>query len=154
MSLHIFSFKCIIDFNTVCYLVLITSCDLNPRFLFRLHDSSVLQSITTFNAKSLCKNLLFGCFFSLSSNSYLCFLYTWSCLIVMTGKFLWPNFSSMCYSFNHNIPIPSTITSMSLFSDVSLPISTILYLRTHKNKIFWWCKCLIIFDCFSLNFLF
>ena len=36
--------------------------------------------------------ILFGCFFGLSTNSYLCFLYTESYLFMMTGKFLWPNF--------------------------------------------------------------
>ena len=77
-----------INFNTVCSLALITSCNLNSRFLLRLHHPSILQSIITFNAKSLRKNLLFGCFFGLSTNSYLCFLYTGSQLSVMTSKFL------------------------------------------------------------------
>ena len=151
-----FSFKCIYDFNTVCSLVLITSCNLYPRFLLSLHDSSVLRSIIAFSAKSLHKSLLLGRFFSLSTNSYMCFLYTGS----------WPNFSSICFSYNYNLPIPSTITSMSLFSYVYLTILTILYTHKHThtyththththtrtNKFFWWCKYLRIFDCFSLNF--
>ena len=80
----------------------------------RLHVSSVLQSIITFNDKSLRKNFLFGYFFGLFTNSYLCFLYTGSYLFVMTGNFLWPHFFSIWFSFNHNVPIPSTIASMSL----------------------------------------
>ena len=38
----------------------------------------------------------------------------------------------ICFSFNHNVPIPSTITSMPLFSYVSLLISTIFYILTKK----------------------
>ena len=103
-----------IEFITVCSLVLITSCIPNPRFLLRLHDSSVLQSMINFNAKSLRKNLLFGCFFGLSANSCLCFLNTESYLFLMTGKFSWPNFSSTCFSFNYNIPI--SFFELTLFS--------------------------------------
>ena len=47
----------------------------NPGFLLRLHDSSVLQSIIIFNAKSLRINLLFDCFVESSMNSYQRFLY-------------------------------------------------------------------------------
>ena len=51
-----------VEFLTVCSLVLTTSCNLSPRFLLRLYDTSVLQSIITFNAKSLRKNLLLVAF--------------------------------------------------------------------------------------------
>ena len=64
-----------IDFDTDCSLVLITSCKLNPKFILRLHDLFVLQPIITFNAKSLRKNLLFGCLFGWSTNSYPCFFF-------------------------------------------------------------------------------
>ena len=75
------------DFHTVRSLVLIP-CNLKPRFLLGLHNSPVLQSIITFNVKSLRKNLLLCCFFELSTSSYLFFLYTESYLFVMSGKFL------------------------------------------------------------------
>ena len=143
------------DFNTVCSLVLITSCTLNPIFLLRLHDSSILQSIITFNTKSIGKNLLFGCFFGLSTNLYLCFLYTGSYLLVMTGKFLRPNFSSICFSFNHNLPIPSTITSMPLFSYVFFAnIHHFMHAQKIIIIIFVCVNCPGIFGCFSLNVLF
>ena len=54
--------------NTVCCLELITSSGLSPDFLLNLQESTVPQSIITFNAKSLCKKILFGCFFGLSAN--------------------------------------------------------------------------------------
>ena len=47
------------------------------------------------------------------------------------GKFLWANFYSIC---NHNVPIPSTIASMSLFLHASLSILTI-FIHTHTKKI-------------------
>ena len=109
----------LLNFNTVCSLVLMTSCKLHPKFLLRLHDSSVLQSIIIFNAKSIRRNFLFGCFIGLSTNSYLCFSYILLYLFVIAGKFLWPNCSSVCFSFSHNVLTPSTITSMSLLSSVS-----------------------------------
>ena len=76
-----------IEFITVYSLVLITSCNLNPRFLLRLHDLSVLQSIIIFNAKSLRINFLYDCFFGSSINSYLRFLYFSSNLFVTASKF-------------------------------------------------------------------
>ena len=60
-----------IDFNTACLLVLITSCRLNPILFFKLHNSSVLRSIITFNAQSLRQNLLLGSSFGWSINPYL-----------------------------------------------------------------------------------
>ena len=65
----------LLNFFIVCSLVLITSCNLNPKFFLRLHDLSVLQSVIIVNDKSLCKNLLFDCFIGLSTTSYLRFLY-------------------------------------------------------------------------------
>ena len=121
-----------IEFITVCSLVLITSCNVNPRFLLRLHDSSVLQSIIIFNAKSLPINLLYDCFISSSTNSYLCFLYILLYLFVTSGNFLCLNCSSICLSFTHNALTLSTITSMSLFSSVSLVIFS-FYIIPNKN---------------------
>ena len=92
-----------IEFINVCSLVLITSWNLNPRFLLRLHDSSVLQSIIIFNAKSLRINLLFGCFIGSSVNSYLCFLHSSSHLFVTACTLLRPNYCSTCLSFSHNV---------------------------------------------------
>ena len=109
-----FNMANLLNFNTVCSLVLIASCKLHPKFLLRLHGSSVLQSIIIFNAKSIRKNFLFGCFIGLSTNSYLCF--------------------SICFSFSHNVLTPSTITSMPLLSSVSLVISMIYkYTNTPKK---------------------
>ena len=107
-----------IEFIAVCSLVLITSCSLNLKFFLKLHDLSVLQSIIIFNAKLICKNLLFDCFIDLFTNSYLRFLYILSYLFEMAGKFLWLNFSSILFSFSHNALALSTITSLSLFSSV------------------------------------
>ena len=85
---------------TVCSLVLITSCILNPNVLKKLHDSSILQSIITFNAKSTLINLLCGCFFDLFNSDLffyivffysVFFLYSLSYLFVCAGKFLSPN---------------------------------------------------------------
>ena len=51
----------------------------------------------------------------------------------MTGKFLWPSFSSIFFSFSHNALTLSTITSMPLFSHVSFVIfKTILYIQKKK----------------------
>ena len=74
LSLDIFlSNLSFIEFIIVCSLVLITSYILNPRFFLRLHDLSAPQSIIIFIAKSICKNVLFGCFTGLSINSCLLF---------------------------------------------------------------------------------
>ena len=62
----------------------------------------------------------------------MCFVYTLSYLFVIAGKFLWPNCSFIRFSFSHNVLIPCFITSMSLFSSVSLVIS-IIYVYTHKK---------------------
>ena len=70
------------------FLVLITSHNVNSRFFLRLHDSSVLQFVIIFNAKSLRKNLLCGCFIDPSTNSHLRFLYILSYLFVIEDKFL------------------------------------------------------------------
>ena len=51
-----------IEFMTVCYLVLITSYNLNPNFFLNSQDSDVLQSIIIFTSKSSRKNFLFNCF--------------------------------------------------------------------------------------------
>ena len=91
----------------------------------RLHDLSVYL---------LCKNLLSDCFIRLFTNSYLRFLYILSYLFVMTGKFLWPNFSSIFFSFSHNALTLSTITSFSLFFHVYFVIfKTILYIHKKVN---------------------
>ena len=76
-----------IEFIIVCSLVLITSYNLNPIFLKKLHDLSVLQSTIVFNAKLICKNFLFDYFIGLFTNSYLLFLYILLYLFEITGKF-------------------------------------------------------------------
>ena len=93
-----------------------TLYNLNPNFFLRLHDLSVLQSMIIFNAKSICKNLLSDCFIGLFTNSYLHFLYILLYLFEMAGKFLWPNVSSIFFSFSHNALTLSTIISIPLFS--------------------------------------
>ena len=123
-----------IEFITVCSLVLMTSCNLNPRFLWRLHDSFVLQSIITYNAKLLRKNLLLGCFICLSTNSYLCFLYAGSYLFVMAGTFLWPKL---------------VICFICFYANINHFIHT-----NKKTKIFDCAKCSVIFGYFLLNLVF
>ena len=52
----------------------------------------------------------------------------------MAAKFLWPNFSSVFFSFSHNALKLSTITSMPLFSHVFFVIfQTILYTKEKNN---------------------
>ena len=103
----------------------------------RLHDLSVLQSIIIFNAKSLSKNLLFDCFIGLSTNSYLRFLYILLRQFVTADKFLWPNFSSIFFSFSHNVLTLPTITSVPLFSSVFLVISISLYIQKKKINFYY-----------------
>ena len=86
-----------IEFITVCSLVLITSCNVNPSFLLKLHDFFVLQFIIIFNAKSLRINLLYGCFIGSSINSYLHFLYSSLHFLVAACKCLCPNCCSTCF---------------------------------------------------------
>ena len=140
-----------IEFNTACSLVLVTSCNLNPRFLLRLHDLSVLQSFIIFNAKSLRINLLFDCFIGPYINSYLCFLYSSSYLFVTAGQFLCPNCCSTCLSFSRNV------LRLCYYFFISLVILTILYI--HKKKIFLFSISLMLytlnmFNIFAVRILF
>ena len=113
-----------------------------------MQDLSVQQPIIIFNAKSIRKNLLFGCVIGSSINSYLCCSYILSYFFVIAGKCLWPNFSSIFFSFSHNVSTLSTITSMLLFSNAYLVMLTILYIHKKKNIFFWWHKVFNNFDCF------
>ena len=122
-----------IEFITVCSLVLITSCNVNPRFLLRLHDSSVLQFIIIFNAKSLRINVLCDCFIDSSTNSHLCFLCILLYLLVIDNIFLRPNCSSIFFSFSHNLLRLFVITYVIIFICFFLVISTILYILKKKN---------------------
>ena len=114
--LHIFSFECIfIGFITVYSFVLITSCNANPKFLLRLHDSSVLQSIFIFNANLLRINLLFDWLIESSINSHLWLLYSSLYLFVAAAKFVCPNCFWTYLSFSYNVLRLSVITSMPFF---------------------------------------
>ena len=63
----------------------------------------------------------------------LCILFILSYLFVTIGKILWPNFSSIFFSFSHNVLTLSNISSMSLFSSVSFVIfKTVLYMQKKK----------------------
>ena len=76
----------------------------------------------------------------------LCILFILSYLFVTTGKFLWPNFSSIFFSFSHNVLTLSTISSMSLFSSVSFVIfKTVLYMQKKKLIFINYIKWLTIF---------
>ena len=103
---------------------LITSCHLNPILfwdcMIHLFYKPLLLLMLNHYAK-IFSMVAFWFIYEFIS----VFFYTGSYFFVITGKFLWPNFSSTCFSFNHSVAIPSTITSMSLFSYGFLLISTI-----------------------------
>ena len=65
------------------------------------------------------------------------FLYILSYLFVTTGKFLCPNFSSIFFSFIHNVLTLSTITSMPSFSSVVLAILIVLYVQKKKTNFYY-----------------
>ena len=62
--------------------------------------------------------ILLHFFFCFSTSSCLCFPWSEWYFILISGKILWSNPSSICFSFNHNIPSLSTITSIPYLSNV------------------------------------
>ena len=66
----------------------------------------------------------FGIFFCLSTRSNLFFLFSERYFPVVIGKLSWPNPFPICFSFNHNIPPLSTVSS-SFFIRFSVYINHI-----------------------------
>ena len=115
-------------------LLLITSCNLSPKFLLILHDSSVLQSIITFNAKSLRKNLLFGCFSA-------CFIHICTFCILDHICLWWlVNFYDLIfllYAFHLTVTYQyHLLLLLCHFFICLLLMSTILYIHTKNINLF------------------
>ena len=94
--------------SNYCSLVELTSYCLNPNLVLNLCPAIVLQSMIVLTA-NLSIKILLSYFFGSSTNSYICFLWSQKYFLVVISKFLWSNPSYICLSFNHNIPLPSSI---------------------------------------------
>ena len=78
------------------------------------------------------------------------FLYILSNLFVIPAKFLWSNFSSIFFSFKHNLLRLFSITSMLLFSNDFLVILIILHIQKKKINFCYLHKVANNFECFSV----
>ena len=94
--------------SSYCSLVELTSYCLNPNLVLNLCAAIVLQSMIVLIA-NLSIKILLSYFFGSSTNLYICFLWSQKYFLVVISKFLWSNPSYICLSFNHNIPLPSSI---------------------------------------------
>ena len=113
----------IIFVSADCLSAKMTSYCLNPNLALNLWAGAALQSIITLSAKVSTIKIVLTCFFGSSNSSYLCFLWFEFYFVETSRKFLWFNPSSICFSFNHNIPSLSTILSTVSFTRFSAYIS-------------------------------
>ena len=106
------------------FLLQMNSLFLLPLIVLNLWAFVVLQSLITLIANFLSIKILLTCFFGSFTSSCLCFLLFELYFVVMSRKFLWSNPSSICFSFNHNIPSLSIIVSIPFLSYFFLLISS------------------------------
>ena len=126
-----------IEFIIVCSLVLITSCSSNSSFFLDYMIYLFYNPLLFLMLNQYVKIFYLIVLLVYFTNSHLRFLYILLYLFVMTGKFLWPYFSSIFCSFSHNALTLSTITSMPLFFHVFFVIFKIsLYIQKKKENKF------------------
>ena len=109
---------------------MITSYCLNPNLPLNLCAAVVLQSTVFSVPNYLSIRFLLDRFFGSFTRFYLCFLCSERHFTVIIRKPLWPNLSSTCSLFKHNIPSLYTIISTPFFSYAYLLISIILFQDT------------------------
>ena len=118
--------------HTVCSLVLITTCNLNLDCfwdcIIHLFYNPLLLLMPNHYVKFFCRVAFLGYLFGF----FVCWImFVCDDLQISMAYF----FFSVWLSFNYTVSVPSTITSMPLFSP---------FYPDKQKKFFWWCKCSIL----------